>query len=687
MHLWRSRGPSTIVLVMEMMTEFASASKPAGPGRAVRRNLALVLLASMVVIAGPATAAGPLSSDDATRYKRAFAAAAKGNWTQADSIAQQGQDPLPRKILTWRAMTERNTRFGFDEISRFIAANPDWPRQHALRRSAERAIDETTKPADALAFFAGGKPLTTEGMIALGEALIATGRAQEGEAWLRRAWREGRFSGRDEARFLRRHGKLISQDDHWARLDELLWSGRYAESQRMLKWVSADQKALAVARLRLRRSRGGVDNAIARVPDALRNHPGLLYERLRWRRSKGFDEGAVEILKAAPQQLGHPDLWARERLILARRLLGDGRITDAFRIASDHRVPQESRSSFAEVEWLAGWIALRWLKEGEEALSRFKRVHDAVQYPVSKARAAYWAGRAAQSLDRTEDAEQWFRQAAGHHATYHGQLARLALAPERRPGPPKPALPPTAAELERFNGLELVRAVHVLDQLGYDRWIRTFIRRLGRNAQDPTHKRMVARLAYSIRRDDLAVWVARDAQRSGVPLYHLGYPLVQMREGRPERALLLALARQESNFDRAAISPAGARGIMQLMPRTARTVARSLRIRYSRQKLTSDADYNVRLGRAYLRSMLDAFDSSYLLSIGAYNAGPNAVKRWIRTFGDPREKGVDPIDWIEMIPYEETRTYVQRVLGNLQVYRNRLGPGQVAMTLDFDLRR
>lgn len=666
------------------MTGFAPTLTRRSSARAVVPKLTLVLLIALMAGGTPAAAASLLSGGDRAHYKQAFKAAAKGDWSRAHRIARRGKDPLPRKILTWRAMTQRDARFDFAAVTRFIAANPDWPYQRTLRRSAERTIDETTKPVEILAFFAESEPHTADGMIALGEALIDTDRARDGERWLRRAWREGRFSRRDETRFLRRYHKLFSKQDHWARLDRLLWNARYREARRMLRRVSRGHQALAIARLRLHRFRGGVDGAISRVPDALRNDPGLLYERLRWRRRKGRDQGALDILQAAPADLGRPDLWARERMILARRLLADGRITDAYRITRDHGVPPAKRAAFAEIEWLAGWIALRWLNEAEEALKSFERVHDVVRYPVSKARAAYWAGRAAQALGRTEKSKQWLQRAATHSTTYHGQLA---LASGRQAPPAKPAPPPTKAELKRFNARELVRAVHMLDQLGYGRWIRPFIRRLGRLARAASHKRLVARLAYGIRRDDLAVWVARDAQRDGVPLKTLGYPLVRMREGRPERALLLALARQESNFDRNAISPAGARGIMQLMPRTARNVARSLRVRYSRRRLTRDPAYNVRLGRAYLRRMLDRFDNSYLLAIGAYNAGPGAVRRWVRNYGDPRESGIDPIDWIEMIPYEETRTYVQRVLGNLQVYRTRLRPGQVATTLAYDLRR
>lgn len=626
-----------------------------------------------------------LSQSDKAVFRAAFRSAKQRNWNDARARAAQGRDPLPRKILRWLEMTEHGNDYGFADIAGFITANPDWPRLGILRRRADEAIDETTSPDAVLSWFKGAAPRTTDGKIAYGQALITSGRVKEGHGHLRDAWIYGNFSRRDEVLFMRQYRKLFSVQDHWRRLDNLLWNGHRHQARRMLGRVSAEQRALAAARLSLRRRRGGVDRAIARVPSRLQADPGLLYERLRWRRRKGRDLDALEILRKPPAQLVRPELWANERIILARRLLANGQITDAYRTVRDHGVDDSHIGQLVEAEWLAGWIALRFMNQGKEALERFENLYRMVQYPVSRARAAYWAGRAASSLGDGQQANDWFQIAARHPTTYHGQLATQELGQKIPPFPEPPV--PDEAERKRFGDRELTRAVRVLHDLGEDRLVRTFFRRLGRIDKSLSHWILAGDLARSIGRTDLAVWIARYAQRDGDTLLGLGYPLYRMPEGYPERALLLAMARQESNFDPNAVSRAGAQGIMQVMPRTARKVARANGWRYSRSRLTGDPDYNIRLGSSYLREMLARFDGSYVLAIAAYNAGPNAVARWLRKNGDPRNGVDDPIDWIELIPYRETRTYVHRVLGNLQIFRNRLQPGRMAVTLHSDLRR
>jgi soluble lytic murein transglycosylase len=314
-------------------------------------------------------------------------------------------------------------------------------------------------------------------------------------------------------------------------------------------------------------------------------------------------------------------------------------------------------------------------------LKRFSRVYEEVRYPVSRSR----AGRAARAMQDSRLATQWFQRAAIHPTTYHGQLAALEIGD--RPRQPPPANHPTADEERDYRKLELVRAAQLLNEIDQHRHVRTFVMQLGEIARDQKQRILAARFARAIGRPDLGVWLSRQAQRSGIVLIEHGYPLVPMPDGVPERALLMAVARQESNFDPRATSRAGARGLMQLMPATARDVARSLNIGYSLNRLTADPAYNVRLGRSYLKDMLATYNDSYILAIASYNAGPNNVRKWIRSNGDPRLPGVDPIDWIELIPFDETRNYVQRVLGNLQVFRHRLQPGKVAVTLKRDLQR
>ena len=556
-------------------------------------------------------------------------------------------------------MTQSGNGYSFSKIVDFANRNPDWPLPNTLRNRAEEGITETTPPQVVLSWFANRPPQTTDGKIAYGQALIATGQRDEGFLHLRDAWVFGRFNRRDEVLFMRQYKKHFTVSDHWARLDNLLWNGRRHEARRMLRRVSSGHRALAVARIKLRRRRGGVDGAISRVPASLHRDPGLLYERLRWRRRKGRYLDALEILKSPPGDMVRPELWAKERVFLARRLLADGLITDAYQAVRDHGLDLRHTADLAEAEWLAGWIALRYMNQGQEAQQRFEGLYRAVRFPVSKARAAYWAGRASQTVGDTTQANDWFVIASRHPTTYHGQLATQALGQNIHPSPEPIA--PNLVEKQQFENHELTNIVRLLNQLGERKHVRTFLLRLSRIGKSPGHRVLAGDLARSIGRLDLAVWVSRYAQRDGAVLLSMGYPLYQMPEGNPERALLLAVARQESNFYSRAKSRVGARGIMQLMPRTARLVARSSGLRYSRNRLTSDPDYNVRLGRRYLRQMLSKFSGSYVLAVAAYNAGPNAVSRWLRKNGDPRNGVDDPIDWIELIPFQETRTYVQRV--------------------------
>ena len=538
-----------------------------------------------------------------------------------------------------------------------------------LRRQAESAITAAVPAEDVIAWFNRYPPLSTSGKVAMAEALIETGADTVAHDLLRTAWIEGNFGRRQERGFYRRHRKLLSRANHIARLDRLLWDGRHRQARRMLLRVPESYRPLATARMRLRAYRGGVDGAIAKVPVAMRSDAGLLYERMRWRRRKGRVKDAFEILGNPPQDMVRPDLWWRERAIIARRLIVMGSFKDAYRVANEHGLSRGV--GFAQAEWMSGWIALRFLREPKAAFAHFRRMYNAVTTPISRARAAYWAGRASQDADKADWARAWYGEAAYYSATYYGQLAHRGLGD--RPAVAIPAEPrPGGADIAAFNRNELVRAVLMLAELDQHDMLRPFIDKLAENSATPVRKVLAGRLAQAVGRIDLAVRVARRAYRQDTPFMTMGYPVIRTPDGEPERAMLLAVARQESNFSTDARSHAGAIGLMQLMPNTARLVARVIKTRYSPRRLTSDLDYNLRLGHAYLSMLLERYDGSYVLAIAGYNAGPASVNRWLRQNGDPRGGDIDPIDWIELIPYSETRNYVQRVMENLQIYRQRL---------------
>jgi len=614
----------------------------------------------------------------------------RGNWTTTGRMARQVRDPLARKYLAWNVLSKTNNVAKFELITAFLRENPHWPHQRQLRKRAEETLGLNIAVSEVLAYFDKNPPVSATGKSRLAAALLASGQVDAARILVRNTWLTGNFPKAEERDFYRNFRKLLSRDDHVKRMDRLLWEGKYWPARRMLPRVPKGWQALAQARYSLRRRTGNVDFLIRRVPENLKNDPGLAFERLRWRRRKGMDN-AIDILKSPPPDLVRPDLWWKERATIVRRVLARGDVTDAYRIVSDHRLT--AGAAFADAEWLSGWIALRFLNDFGAAEGHFRKMFDAVRYPISRARGAYWIGRAMEAAQKADEAKPWYEKAAAYPTTYYGQLASAKI----RPGQSLVLVDDPVANNDQrksFNVHELVKVVRLLNEIGEQDRMRPFIRRLYELSPDVGWRKLVATLARMNNRPDLAIWVAKRSSRDGREIISSGFPALEppaitSGNGRPqpESPFVLALIRQESAFRIDAVSPARAKGLMQLMPATARIVAKRLKMRYSSLKLTRDADYNMTLGQRYLADVLGKFDNSYVLALSGYNAGPQRVKRWIRDFGDPRDKDVDAIDWVEMIPFDETRNYVQRVLENLQVYRTRMADTEVALSLEDDLHQ
>ena len=632
--------------------------------------------------------AGPPLPDDQALYDAVFAAADAGRWNKARGLAARGAYPSLNKLLTWKRLSEARPVPGYEEIAAFITANPDWPAMDRLRRRAEAAMGDAMEPGRVIRWFADQPPLSGVGKMRLAEAHRARGDDDAAARLLRDAWINGGLSRGEAKTFYKRyHHKWLTAEDHAARLDRLLWDGRRGAARRMLRRVDAGQRALGEARMALRSFAGGVDGAIARVPDALRDDPGLWYERLRWRRRKGLHESAREILDALPDELIRPALWWREAKIETRKAIQAGLMSQAYGYAADHR--QSETLPRSEAEWLAGWVALRFLDDATLAYPHFTALYDEVSYPVSLSRGAYWSGRAAAAGDPAA-ARQWFEAASLHPTTFYGQLA-IAETGERGLFvlPPDPAV--TEADRAAILNHELTPVVRALARIGPGSLLRPFVKRLTEIAATPGQRRLVAEIAGETGRLEVGVIAARRAARKGAALIEFGYPLVSFppprRGEQVDEALLLAMMRQESGFARTARSSANALGYMQLLPATAKTVAHRLGLPYDKARLTSDGAYNMTLGRAYIAELLDTYDGSYVLALVAYNAGPRRARSWIRRNGDPRDRAVDVIDWIEQIPITETRNYVQRVMEAVAVYRVRLGRRPPAHGLLLDLKR
>jgi len=648
----------------------------------------LALALALVVLAGPATKAR------AGGLGEALAAVKAGDHDTALARAGSLSDPVARKIIQWARLKEGLA--GFGTIAAFMTANPDWPHQWSLQRAAERSLTGREDPVRLLAWFQAHPPVTTKGKVALAGALLDRGDTGEAARVVRDAWRDGSFSESEEKLFINTFGRFLEVPHHEARLSALLWDSRVDAARRMLPRVGPGQRALAEARIRLMTNAGGVDAAIARVPDRLMDDPGLVHDRLVWRRKRDMVARAAELLFHPSANQGNPAAWGRERAYLGRELLQSGQARTAYRVFAGHG--QDGGLSFATGEWTAGWIALRQLGDPARALGHFVTMYAGVSYPQSLSRAAYWAGRAAEALERGQEAADWYRKAARHAETFYGQLAIEALG-ESLASHLGSAPQPTPADQTRFQADERVRVIRLLDQAGFADMAPPFVLALNDQAATPGFRALVGRFLAGTGRPDLAVSFARKAALDGTSLLETGYPLprsvldgvrARVSSGpQPDAPLMLGLIRQESNFNAEAVSRAGARGLMQLMPRTAQRVAASLGESSSSLRLTDDPAHNVRLGTAYFAGLLDKFAGSGVLAIAAYNAGPSRSVRWIRENGDPRRMDVNGVvDWIEHISFSETRNYVQRVLEGAQVYRHRMaGGGPVRERLSDDLTR
>jgi soluble lytic murein transglycosylase len=628
--------------------------------------------------------AAALSDADRQAYRLAFAAIRAGDWGGAYARAQQAQDPFLGKAIRFLDLSRQGSGARFGDIAEFVTSNPDWPSQTLLRERAEEVIS-TASDDEIGRWFARFPPVTAIGRLREADYLLAHGQTDRATEEIRAVWVSTDFNVFDEKLILQRYGHYLRPVDDVERLDRLAWDGKEEAVHRMLPRVDPGHRAEALARLALANVSKTAEKLVSKVPANLQKDPGFLFERMRWRRRKEMYDAAIDILDHAPRDLVRPQLWWAEREMLARHALQDGNISLAYRLAARHGMTDGA--NFAEAEFLAGWISLRYLRDPKDAYTHFLHLYNEVSRPISLARGGYWAGRAAQELGYRELAASWYAGAAQYLTTYYGQLAAAQIGADGKSAVLEDPRP-TAQETGAFGQKELVRIVRGLADAEAADFAKPFMLKLSDLAKTPGEHALIAALSGEISRPDLAVTVARRASYAGVTLLALGYPLTPIPSGgSAEGPLVLAIARQESGFDQNAVSSAGARGMLQLMPATAKRVAKDLQIPFSQQRLLGDPQYNLTLGRAYLEEMLDHYGGSYVLAVAAYNAGPARVSQWEHDMGDPRAKEVDVIDWVEGIPFRETRSYVQRVLENLQVYRLRVGDRNLAFSLALDLKR
>ncbi len=665
------------------------------PARAVGRPAPMrlcgvALLVALIMfggLAGTPALAGDLSNADLALYHSAFRAVSDERFDVAVELAEKARDRIGVKIIQWLELSRPRSGRSHAEIAAFLDANPTWPNRKSLLRQAEDTLPPDRPATEVAAWFRLHPPVSAFGAGRYADALLAMGQATAAADLVRRFWVDTDFANDvDEIGFRRHFGSILGPADHVARLDRVLWDHAVPAARRLLPLVDAGHRAVAEARIALSEEDSGVEGALRNVPDSLQNESGLAYERLHWRRKKENYRGAMEILDHPPAELGRPAAWWTERNYLARQLLLDHDASGAYRLAAAHGLSEGQ--PLAEAEFLAGWLALRHLKRPAEALGHFRRLYAVVTAPMSKARGAYWCGRAADALGDRPEAEGWYSKAAAFPTLFYGQLATAALGSGHRLTiPAEPAVSrDDAVRFARRGMVQAVRLLHEVDPTDKTDLVGVFLRTLAKDVSGPAEWTLLARLALEVRRPDEAIAISKHALQAGVTLPVSGYPTIRLRRtGGVEAALTFSIIRQESTFNHRIVSTAGARGLMQMMPNTAARLWRKLGFtgRLTDARLNDDDDSNVLLGTAEIGELMRSYRESYLLAIAAYNAGSGNLDEWLRTIGDPRTAGVDPVDWIESIPFAETRNYVQRVLEALQVYRSRSGSGRRSLGEDI----
>lgn len=658
------------------------------------RQLSLCGIAALYAATSPLPAFAvnrpvQLSTSDRDHARNAFYFVERENWTEAVLHAASVKNPVLRDYVTWRAMLDDRNGYDFAAYNMFLVRNRNWPYENRLIMRAEDLLfnGEIRRYSDRqlTQWFQLFPPISGKGKIVYAELLQQQGQKAKAIELIRDAWINGDFDSTQEKNIMRRYVGILRQQDHIARADRLIWEEKYTTAGRMMFALPKAHQALFEARILLALNKPGVNGAIARIPVELRKDPGLTYERMKWRERKDMTDGVEEMLRAAPPTIPHASKWWRTRHIRIRDALENGRPGHAMKLLANHG--QTDGVGLADALWLQGWISLVYMEKPAKAYEYFLQLEKAVSYPVSKARAYYWLARSAEANGQKEQALQWYRAGAEHNTTFYGQLSAAKLQ-KKAPLLLPQNIQPAPAQLQQFQNDARVKVVYMLAEMGKEDEAYTFIRHLIEGSRNSAAAKMTAELALTFNRQDLVLQASKEALKNHIVLPQTSYPFYSV-TFRPavEEPLMWAITRQESLFNPTVESSAGAKGMMQVLPSTAREIARKNDIPYHQSKL-SDPMYNLRIGSAYLGEMVRHFNGSYILAIAAYNAGPGRSRQWQAKFGHPGRSPEEAVDWIERIPFSETRNYVQRVLENLQVYRALVDPqkGQY-IQLEKDLVR
>jgi soluble lytic murein transglycosylase len=655
---------------------------------ATRQHAALPPPAKKPIAPAAMAATSSTPQADADAVENVIDLIRKRKPVDASQLAQSIGDPVARKLAEWLILRSDDNGASVERYRAFLAANPSWPSQTFLRRRAEAALWDDHRDDDTvLGYFQNEKPLSAKGKFALARALVARGDRAGAERNVRDAWRNDSMSGDVESTALDLFGPFISPGDHKARMDLLLYGSDTDAALRAAKRLGAAQMALARARIGVTKKASNAKALLDAVPGELHGDPGYTFSKMQLlRREERFAEAAQLMISAPrdPVRLHNLDEWWIERRLLSRKMLDVGEHRSAYLIARDAALPARDIYK-TEQEFTAGWIALRFLKDPATAAQHFARIGVGSVNPTALARAGYWQGRAAEAAGRSQEARNAYTSAAEQSTSYYGQLARAKLG--------LPQIELNGAPGGRGRGierLEIVRAVQLLYALDEREIAIPIFGDMGENG-DP--EALVGLGELASRNGDARgmLLVGKAALNRGLPFDFYAYPTSGIPPYKSigpevEQSIVYAIARQESAFNPAVVSPANAYGLMQVTPDAGRYVTKKYGATFDLTKLKTDPVYNAALGAAELGGLIDDYRGSYIMTFAAYNAGRGSVRKWVERYGDPRDPKVDAVDWVESIPFSETRNYVQRIMENLQVYRARFGGGS-RLQIEADLHR
>lgn len=620
---------------------------------------------------------------DVQSYRRAFADIGAGRADYAVAQSRRGGDPVLNKVLRGILMAKPGNDYSFAELADFIQNNPDWPGLGGIVAIAEQKIPAAATADQINEWFSAHPPVTLNGVNRFAAALTALGDGDGVIRLVRARWVNNDFSDDDQRQFWSRYGAMLDSAAHWEKLDRLLWKGDFVKARRVYPYVGSAERAVADARIALATRTHNSQILLDRVPGKWRRDPGLQYELLKWYVAGRYDDRAVDILLHAPDSPGHVSAWWDLRQTVARRVIERHDFDLAYRLASAHDLTEGK--DFLQAEFLSGWLAFRLLDQPGVAEDHFRALYESAKMPVSRARAAYWLGRVFEQTGNKSRAEQAYSDAAAYDLTFYGQLAatRLSSSPTLTIESDPPIPPKTR---QGFGSSDIVAAIARLYAVGEADRAHIFLKSATEAAKERSEFALLAEIAANkLHRLDYGIEVVKAANQKGFMITTGGYPMLNRNVPTPpEVALTNALVRQESMFNTGAESPVSAQGLTQLMPATAKEVARHIGMKFKRSRL-AEPDYNLRLGTAYLQDLISRFGGSYVLALAAYNAGPGRVNEWVRKYGDPRSASIDAVDWIELIPVYETRNYVQRILENVQIYRARKNNGEAPLLITRDL--